>query len=779
MAVILVLFSSFLLQLTAAIYALYLMKRIGGRVVWIALSAAIALMTVRRGISLSVAIHNYPHVHQSLSTEIVALLISVLILLGVLFLKPLFLSFAQSERKLATEKHRNEIILSSTPDGVCLLNSEGEILQVNPAFCAITGCSNQVLIGRRFEAYDENDQLIEDFLQQVIYQDQHRFDLSMHKKISGEKIFLDVTAQYLKEFDQRYIYLFFRDVTQWRLAEQELYTQKEKALVTLASIGDGVITTDTHGNIEYMNLVAEKLCRICLADVQGKPLKAACRLVDDTHCELQDDPVSNAIRKKENIYLKDNLILISNDEEVEYSVEVVVSPIYNLEGNIIGAVLILHDVTELRGMAQQLTYQATHDSLTGLVNRREFETRLEMAIHNAHRMQLEHVLFYMDLDQFKIINDTCGHMAGDQMLIDITELLKDCVRGSDTLARLGGDEFGVLLMNCSVEKARDVAEKMQNIISAYRFAWDDNIFETGVSIGVVPISAESGMLSDVLSAADSACYVAKERGRNTVHFYETDDIALAQHHGHMHWYQQIQRALEEGRFQIYMQSISPLNNSDMKTHCEVLLRMVSDKGELILPSRFISTAERYHMMQSIDRWVLRRLFEAMRDGACPLGQANSICAINLSGQSLGEEQFLDFVLALVNRTGVKLTSICFEITETAVISNIVQARRFISEMKQLGCSFALDDFGSGLSSFSYLKNLDVDYLKIDGSFVQGMLNDQDDYNMVSTINQIAHSLGLRTIAEFVENEQEIELLKRIGVDYIQGYCVGRPNPLLH
>jgi diguanylate cyclase (GGDEF)-like protein len=470
--------------------------------------------------------------------------------------------------------------------------------------------------------------------------------------------------------------------------------------------------------------------------------------------------------------------LSSANSANKYSVEVVVSPLHDEMENVVGAVLVIHNTTELKSLAQTLSYQATHDALTGLINRREFENRLEKSLQSAKTGEQEHAMCYLDMDQFKLVNDTCGHVAGDELLKQLTQLLHGAIRETDTLARLGGDEFGILLESCTLDKAKRAIDAMFSTISDYRFQWDGKVFEIGLSIGLVPITKDSGSLTDILSSADSACYVAKENGRNCMHMYVPNDAAIAQRRGQMEWVHRLQHALENNRFEIYCQSITPINGNKAKPHVEVLLRMIGEDGQLISPNEFLPAAERYHMMSNIDRWVVREVFDCLERHKCNCNNNNiNMVAINLSGQSIGDENFLSYIRDLFERYNVEGKQVCFEVTETAVISNITYARNFISTLKDIGCWFALDDFGSGLSSFQYLKDLDVDFLKIDGSFVRTMANDDNNYNMVASINHIGHVMGLQTIAEFVENQEIQSMLEEVGVDFIQGYVVDKPHPI--
>ncbi|TCV87346.1 EAL domain-containing protein [Sulfurirhabdus autotrophica] len=428
----------------------------------------------------------------------------------------------------------------------------------------------------------------------------------------------------------------------------------------------------------------------------------------------------------------------------------------------------------------KLSYQASHDMLTGLVNRREFECRLARALESAKSHGRTHVLCYLDLDQFKIVNDTCGHSGGDELLRQLTILLHAKVRERDTLARLGGDEFGVLLENCSLETARDIAEMLRQLVQDYRFVWNNKSFAVGVSSGLVVLNDESESVASVLSAADAACYAAKDRGRNCIHIYQPADSELLRRREEMQWVTRITRALEENRFMLYAQIIAPLCIQGEKSlHFEILLRMLDEnETETILPMAFIPAAERYNMMKNIDRWVISNSFTVLSNvfENKPGGLINTY-SINLSGASLGDEGFLEFITQQFEQKKVSPLNICFEITETAAILNLSVAAEFMRELKKLGCRFSLDDFGSGLSSFGYLKNLPVDYLKIDGAFVKDMADDPIDFAMVQSIHNIGHVMGLQTIAEFVESETVLKMLKVIGVDYAQGNWIGAPQPI--
>jgi diguanylate cyclase (GGDEF)-like protein len=426
----------------------------------------------------------------------------------------------------------------------------------------------------------------------------------------------------------------------------------------------------------------------------------------------------------------------------------------------------------------RLVYQASHDMLTGLINRREFEQRLDHALASALQQGREHVLCYMDLDQFKVINDTCGHAAGDELLRQLALLLKGNLRERDTLARLGGDEFALLLENCSISDALEVADLFRAEVQRYRFKWEDRIFSVGMSVGMVAINSDSGSAASLLSAADAACYVAKDRGRNQIHLYESRDSDLTRHRGEMQWINRIQKALEENRLRLLWQELRRVDGmAEPSRHVELLLRMIDEDGSEILPMAFIPAAERYFIMPSLDIWVIEETLKLCGRYLLSDKPLHCLFAVNLSGASLKDPEFRRFLLERLRNEPLYGPHLCFEITETAAIGNLAMVNEFIEAMRQFGCKFALDDFGSGLSSFSYLKHLKVDYLKVDGVFVRDMASNAIDRSMVEAIHRIGHQMGLQTVAEYVESEEILDLLRQIGVDYAQGNGIHHPEPL--
>jgi diguanylate cyclase (GGDEF)-like protein/PAS domain S-box-containing protein len=566
------------------------------------------------------------------------------------------------------------------------------------------------------------------------------------------------------------------DITERKLYEEALFREKESAQITLQSIGDGVITTDAKGVVDYVNPVAEALSGWRLEDSQGRAIEEIFRAFHEETCEPLENPLAVAIRRTRSIKSVRPMLLIRRDGNEIY-VESTASPIRDGNGSVSGGVLVFHDVSEARELNRRLSYHASHDVLTGLVNRREFENRMERALKSAKARETSYALCCLDLDQFKIVNDTCGHSAGDALLGQVGALLKSKVRWRDTLARLGGDEFGILLESCSLDEAMRTAEALREAVRNFKFTWEERTFRLGASIGVVPISADNADVASVLSAADSACQAAKEAGRNRVHSFEENDLDLMRRRREMQWAARINNALEESRFELYRQTILPLQKPETGAHYELLLRMRDETGKIVSPDNFMTAAERYGITPNIDRWVIENAFRWLVSEADEREKL-VMCSINLSGQSLGDDKFLPYVIDQFHRSGLDASKICFEITETAAIASFSQANRFIQALKELGCKFALDDFGTGLSSFGYLKHFPVDFLKIDGSFVKEILHDPIDREMVRSINEIGHLTGKQTIAEFAENQEIINMLRSVGVDYAQGYGVSQPQRVL-
>jgi diguanylate cyclase (GGDEF)-like protein/PAS domain S-box-containing protein len=568
-----------------------------------------------------------------------------------------------------------------------------------------------------------------------------------------------------------------RDITHRKSLEASLGRGKLQARITLESIGEGVITTDRNGTIDYMNEAAEQLIGSTRSTGIGKRLLDLIGLVDEVDRSTLGDPVAKCLSERRRINLGRRALLLSKQADREFSTELTASPIRGPDGQAAGCVVIFHDVSELRGIAREMSYQASHDALTGLVNRLEFERRLAAALDSARGEGIGHVVAYLDLDRFKLVNDSSGHIAGDNLLREIAALLKQRIRDSDTVARVGGDEFAMLLAGCPLDKARQIADDVCQAVADHKFAWQDRAFDIGVSIGLVEVGKDSGSAESVLSAADSACYVAKQQGRGRIHVYSTRDEVLARERGEIQWLQRLQRALKENEFELYVQPIIAVGGrSQSGPAAEILLRMRDESGKSILPVHFLGSAERYQLMSHIDRWVVQAALTAIAGGAPHLPNGRT-CSINLSAQTLGDDDFLEFVVDVLDHTGVSPEKICFEVRESAVVSQLDQAQRFINVLHGIGCRFALDDFGSGIGSFSNLKNLALDYLKIDGVYTHNLEHDGVNREMISAMVKLARTLDFQVVAEQVEDQASFEALRSLGVDFVQGYVIERPRPL--
>ncbi len=558
---------------------------------------------------------------------------------------------------------------------------------------------------------------------------------------------------------------------------EQLIHEKEQALVTLQSIADAVITTDNLGLIQTMNTVAEQLCGWDLQSARGQSISEIFTVVDEKTREANFNPAIYCLDHQKKQVNDTDLVLVDR-HKIEHAITQSAAPIIGKNDELLGSVLVFRDVTESRRITAEINWQAKHDDLTGLLNRTELKFQMDKLLGSSRKADKEHVFLYIDLDQFKVVNDTCGHSAGDELLRQLSDTLQDCLRDDDCVARLGGDEFGVVLRTCDETDGLRIANNLRDKIQQFRFGWKDKSFVIGASIGLVVFEAESGSVEDIFSAADSACYAAKDSGRNRVcvHQPEKDNVSTQQLE--MRWISRIQEALDKDRFCLYMQKIAPIfSHLGNRDHYEILVRMLDGDGKSIPPGAFIPAAERFNLMTQIDRWVIRELFRSLVSLKRVFKDEMPVFSINLSGPYLDGEEHLAEILELLSEFEVATENICFEITETAAIAHLKNAVHFIRTLKNKGCTFALDDFGSGLSSFAYLKNLPVDYLKIDGHFVKDVHKDPVDRAFVESINQIGHVMGLKTIAEFVENENILTELRKIGVDYAQGYGIHVPSPL--
>jgi diguanylate cyclase len=563
------------------------------------------------------------------------------------------------------------------------------------------------------------------------------------------------------------------DVTGLKTAQLQAAAEKERVQVTLAAITDGVVTTDRFGVVTSLNPTAERLLGTGAAQALGRPFGDVLQLADGSAKPALAalERCLTALRAEAGL----PPVALRGRDGQRYLVETAVAPVLLANGTLIGAVLVLHDVTESKQLLHRLGFEASHDALTGLMNRREFEQRLARTLRRAGRPEHSAALLYMDLDQFKVVNDTCGHSAGDDLLKQLARLYAQHVRERDTLARLGGDEFALIVEHCSVADALGVADKILDTTRAFRYACGQRLFQLGVSIGLTPIDGGTASVEEALRRADHACYMAKERGRNRVAVHSGDaDFALRR--SDMDWVTRLSEAFDNDELQLYCQPIVALADGDAEGHYEILLRLKDGDGKPILPGTFLPAAERYDVILKIDRWVLNKTLDWLK-GDPARSAALKMCSINLSRRSLADVSFHQYAARLIDESGLPANKLCFEITENGAIADMQKTIAFIDALAERGCRFSLDDFGMGVTSFSYLKQLPVDFIKIDGSFIQMMSSSQVDFEMVRFANDISHMMGRQTIAEYVTDSAIMENLKQIGVDFAQGFWLGKPRPL--
>lgn len=568
-----------------------------------------------------------------------------------------------------------------------------------------------------------------------------------------------------------------RDVSYRKSLEVSLSRSRRQAQYTLESISEGVITTDNEGRIDYMNRAAEEMTGAKRDHAIGRKTVELFGLIDESDRHQLDDPVERSLAMRRRVNMGRRAMLVSANRDKELSVELSASPIRGPGNSISGTVIVFHDVSELRGLTRQMSYQATHDPLTGLINRREFERRLQEAMESAKTGDTSHMLLYMDLDRFKAVNDSCGHLAGDNLLREIATLIKEQVRESDFVGRIGGDEFGTLLIGCPIQKAPKIAADICTAVGNHRFVWKDKVFDVGVSIGLVEIQHSAGSLQDIMSAADSACYVAKQRGRGQVHIYSAKDEAIARERGDIRWLRQMQAALHEDLFELAVQPIIATGSSGVAGPAiEVLLRLPDEQGRISQTAEFLRAAERYQLMPQIDRWVIKATLTALSAGRIRLPEGRS-CMINISAQSISDESFLSYIVDTLDSSAVSPRMISFELTESAISTDLQHVVRFIEVLHGIGCEFALDDFGSRLGAFANLKSLPVDYLKIDGSYTHRLASDGVNQEMVSAMVKLGRTMEFRIIAEQVEEQGDFDWLRNAGVDFVQGFYIEAPAVL--
>jgi len=683
------------------------------------------------------------------------------------------------EEKLRKSESRYRGLFENVIDGVYIASRDGDIITVNPALVEMLGFDSVEDLkraGRTTMLYVNPVDRERVFAKLEAGGIVKNFEYRLRRKDGREIVVLE-NSRAIYDDDGNIVAHegTITDITERKQAETRVFEEKERAQVTLQSIGDGVITTDADGRVDYINPVAQDLIGWDLRKAHGEPIDSLMTLINEHTRASVDNPVARCLKEGRVITLADNSVLMNKDGN-EVPIQDSAAPIRDRLGNIVGAVMVFHDVSKESRLFRKLSYQASHDTLTGLINRREFENRLVTALDAAHDNPAHtHALLYLDLDQFKVVNDTFGHTAGDELLRQITDVVQSQIRSSDIVARLGGDEFGILLERCTEGRAVEVAEAIRVAVEAHRFNWQDSFTSARCSIGVVIVSKESPDVASIMSSADVACYSAKDMGRNKIHLYQDSDASMR--HEEMKWVSRITSAVEDNRFELFYQPIVGIGKSSgtARGHYELLLRMRDEHGALVGPDQFIPAAERYNLMSTLDRWVIRQALSQLADRNPEADEAHFTLAINLSGTSLSEDRFLEFVIDELEKQQLPKGAICFEITETAAISNLSRVIHFMQTLKKLGCKFSLDDFGSGLSSFTYLKNLPVDYLKIDGQFIRNVAVDSVDESMVNAINQVGEAMGIETIAERVESKQVMNKLSELGIRFAQGFYFARPT----
>jgi diguanylate cyclase (GGDEF)-like protein/PAS domain S-box-containing protein len=675
-------------------------------------------------------------------------------------------------------------LLDAAADATFVVDAGGNVAALNPEAERVFGWSEAELLGEpmnkiiaeRFQQLADK-QIARDGEPPGMMPKGARASLFARRR-DGSEFPVEFNSRALGASRDALVVVTLRDLTEWRRAQETLFREKEQAFVTLASIADAVITTDLAGTITYLNPMAERLTGWRTAEALGQPLDTVLPLISEATRQLIESIPARCLNEGRTVDLADGVLLLRRDG-TEVPIGDSAAPIRDRNGATTGVVVVFHDVTERRRVTRTLSHQATHDSLTGLISRAEFERRLGRALAEAAAGGAEHALCYLDLDRFKLVNDTCGHEAGDGLLRAISNMLTDRLRSRDIVGRLGGDEFGVLLEHCSLTKAEEIARNLQRAIKDFRYMWGHKSFSLGASIGIVPIAAASGRIADVLRSADSACYAAKEAGGNRIHC-GTEAAPGSHQQMETRRMTRLTRAVEESSFQLFAQAIIPLApEAPPRLRCEILLRLPDEGGGVEDPGSFLPQAERHRLMPAIDRWVVRQtvalLARWQRDHRqCEL----PLCSINLSVSSLEDTDLVPAMRGYLTEHRLAPEALCFEIAEPAAFGNFAQLVRLVSEIRTTGCGIGLDDFGSGLTSFAHLRALPVDFVKIGGHYVRGVVDDPVYGTLVSVVNQIGRIMGIATIAQGVESEAILQQLRVLGVEYAQGHAVAPPVPLV-
>ncbi len=687
----------------------------------------------------------------------------------------------QDEKALRWSEQRFRGLFENVLDGVYISNPAGRMVAANPALVKMLGYQNEAqLQAQSSESFyinpDDQTRFLETLHQDLVVKN---FEVRL-RRYDGSQIVVLENARAVRDGAGVIVAHegTMTDITERKRNETLVFEEKERAQVTLNSIGDGVITTDASGCVDYLNPVAADLIGWEPRAARGRSVDQVLTAVESRNRELLDNPVLRCLQEGRVITLPEGAALIDREGK-SIEIQDSTAPIRDRMGNVIGAVMVFHELNKASRLSRQLSYQAAHDSLTGLINRREFENQLSEALTDVvGDSRKTNALLIIDIDQFKVINDSLGHTGGDEYLRQLADHIQGEIRITDNLGRMGGDQFGVLLRNCSEERAVQVAESIRRAIRQFTFNWQDRSISARASVGMVVIDPTFTDTGSVLSAADVACFAAKDAGRDRIHVFQSGDTSAIQQE--MAWADRLTDAVENGRMTLYYQPISAIGELAGRTatpHYELLLRMRDEVGDLIAPGQFIPAAERFNLMPMIDRWVFDKTLDELVDRVGTEGEANYSLAINLSGNSLSDEKFLDYIAERIGAAELPERALCIEITETSAIASIQEVAAFMHRLRELGCIFALDDFGSGLSSFTYIKTLPLDFIKIDGAFISNVTHDLMDQSLVSAISQIGRSLGVYTVAERVESPDVLETLISIGIEYAQGYLFAEPRPI--
>jgi diguanylate cyclase (GGDEF)-like protein/PAS domain S-box-containing protein len=678
-------------------------------------------------------------------------------------------------------------LLDAAPDAMVLVDRFGKVVVLNREVEPLFGWTEAELLGQpvnrlipaRFHPVLEAQPVTSE--SQESHPKGARLSLLALRR-DGSEFPVEINRTPIGSSTDARVLVTIRDLTKWRRAQESLFREKEQAVIILESIGDAVITTDPLGRITYLNPVAERLTGWRTSEALGLPAGAVLTFISDTTREPVESTVTRCLREGRVVDLADGVLLLRRDG-TEVAIGDSTAPIHDRNGVTTGAVLVFHDLSEKRRVSPKLSRDVAYDALTGLINRREFERRLTRVLADiAASKAVVHALFYLDLDGFKLVNDTCGDKAGDDLLRQIAALLGGHMRKRkrDTVARLGGDEFGVLLENCPLAEAEEIADTLRRALEEFRYLWGEQTFSLGISIGVIPITGSGGRMADVLRAANAACYAAKVAGGNRVHVEERPaPTPGALPHTKTRRSTRLALAVEKGLFHLYAQAIVPLvPERTARPRCEILLRLLDERGNLQPAASFVPQAERYNLMPAIDRWVVRRTIELLGGWhqdhpECEL----PLCSINLSVSSLDDAGLIPALREYLAQHRLPPNALCFEIAEAAALGNLTQTVRFISEIRTTGCSVALEDFGGGAHSFVHLKALAVDFLKIRGHYVRGVVDDPVFGTLVSAVNQVGRILGIATIADEVDSEPVLERLRNLEIPYAQGHAVAPPAPL--